>query len=131
MDHDILRKIMEVFSQENTRLKTEITALRKQLNLDKMKTDDKLIADILDKSVQKKPKKQRTKKQTVQIVEPVQDPTVSQPATVEEIPSLPPKGRPRKIRDRGEYQKAYQAAYRAKKKAEKESKMDLKPSEQQ
>lgn len=128
MDHDILRKIMEVFSQENTRLKTEITALRKQLNLDKMKTDDKLIADILDKSVQKKPKK---KKQTVQIVEPVQDPTVSQPATVEEIPSLPPKGRPRKIRDRGEYQKAYQAAYRAKKKAEKATKTDLKPSEQQ
>lgn len=128
MDHDILRKIMEVFSQENTRLKTEITALRKQLNLDKMKTDDKLIADILDKSVQKKPKKKKT---TVQVVEPVQDPTVSQPATVEEIPSLPPKGRPRKIRDRGEYQKAYQAAYRAKKKAEKAPKTDLKTSEQQ
>lgn len=98
MDHDILRKIMEVFSQENTRLKTEITTLRKQLNLDKMKTDDKLIADILDKSVQKKPKKKKT---TVQVVEPVQDPIVSQSATVEEIPSLPPKGRPRKIRDRG------------------------------
>lgn len=128
MDHDILRKIMEVFSQENTRLKTEITALRKQLNLDKMKTDDKLIADILDKSVQKKPKKKKT---TVQVVESVQDPTVSQPATVEEIPSLPPKGRPRKIRDRGEYQKAYQAAYRAKKKAEKAPKTDLKTSEQQ
>lgn len=128
MDHDILRKIMEVFSQENTRLKTEITTLRKQLNLDKMKTDDKLIADILDKSVQKKPKKKKT---TVQVVEPVQDPIVSQSATVEEIPSLPPKGRPRKIRDRGEYQKAYQAAYRAKKKAEKAPKMDLKPSEQQ
>jgi cell division septum initiation protein DivIVA len=106
MDHDILRKIMEVFSQENTRLKGEITELRKQLNSASAKNDDAIIAEVFAEK-----KKSRKKPVAVE-----SHPVVSQP---EVVPEMPKKGRPRTITDKSAYQRAYQAEYRAKKKAEK------------
>lgn len=110
MDHDILRKIMEVFSQENTRLKGEITELRKQLNSASAKNDDKIIAEVFAEKKTKKEKK-------VKVPQAVEShPVESQP---EVVPEMPKKGRPRTITDKSAYQRAYQAEYRAKKKAEK------------
>lgn len=123
MDHDILRKIMEVFSIENTRLKAEITELRRQLTSASAKNDDQIIAQVFAD----KKKGRKAKKAPVVAVESLESsPVVSQP---EVVPEMPKKGRPRTIEDRESYQRAYQAEYRAKKKAEKASKVVISESD--
>lgn len=109
MDHDILQRILQVFSEENTKLKQEVENLKKQLSREKSKVDDKLLSEVFDHPLPAKPKKEKTPP----VVEPVlaETPKLS-PAPVEELPE-------KQKQDRSEYQKKYQAEYRAKKKAEK------------
>lgn len=103
MDHDILRKVMEVFSAENTRLKQEVENLKKELNKAKSQVDDKLLSQVF----QEKPA-------------PVVSPTpklAPAPAEVE----VEEKRKPKELsKERLEYQRKYQAEYRAKKRQEKQ-----------
>lgn len=101
MDHDILRKVMEVFSAENTRLKQEVENLKKELNKAKSQVDDKLLSEVF----QEKPA-------PVQSQTPKLSPA---PAEIEE------KKKPKELsQERIEYQRKYQAEYRAKKRQEKQ-----------
>jgi hypothetical protein len=99
MDHDILQRILHVFSEENTKLKQEVENLKKQLTREKSKVDDKLLSEVFDKPL------------------PVKTKTTPVPAPA---PVTVPVPVPEK-QDRSEYQKKYQAQYRAKKKAEKDN----------
>lgn len=109
MDHDILQRILQVFSEENTKLKQEVENLKKQLSREKSKVDDKLLSEVFD--LPAKPKKEKTPP----VVEPVLAETPKLcPAPVEELPE-------KQKQDRSDYQKKYQAEYRAKKKAEKQN----------
>lgn len=105
MDHDILRKVMEVFSAENTRLKQEVESLRKELVKAKTQVDDKLLSEVF----QEKPA-------PVQSQTPKLSPA---PAEVEKHPLCCEEKR-KQSQERIEYQKKYQAEYRAKKRLEKQ-----------
>lgn len=101
MDHDILRKVMEVFSAENTRLKQEVESLRKELTKAKSQVDDKLLSQVF----QEKPA-------PVVSATPKLAPA---PAEIEEN-----RKKPKELsQERIEYQRKYQAEYRAKKRLEK------------
>lgn len=101
MDHDILRKVMEVFSAENTRLKQEVENLRKELSKAKTHMDDKFLSEVF----QEKPA-------------PVQSKTPKLAPAPVEVENI--KKAKELSAERIEYQRKYQAEYRAKKRLEKQ-----------
>ena len=95
MDQDILYRIMEVFSQENKKLKDRIMELEKQVARYKKQDDEKTLDDVF-------------KNLPDAIVAPTGP---MNPAPVSPVSET--------LNERQEYQRKYQAEYRAKKKQEK------------
>ncbi len=98
MDVDILQRVLQVFSEENTKLKKEIESLRSQLAKKKTLMDDSVLDEVF------------------------KDIIVPQPIEAE-IPKLKPAPitpTEEQLRKKEEM-RAYQKAYREKRKAEKES----------
>ena len=119
MDNELVRKLMEVFSSENQKLKMEIEDLKRQLVKSKNVCDDKLLAEVFANAPEKLKKAVRAKAEkteTSPLPAVAEIPKLS-PAPIEEVvPELPKKGRPKTSTvSRDEYQKKYQAEYRSKK----------------
>lgn len=95
MDQDILYRIMEVFSQENKKLKDRILELEKQVARYKKQEDGKTLDDVF---------------------KTLPDAIVAPTGQMNPAPVSPVS---ESLSERQEYQRKYQAEYRAKKKQEK------------
>jgi len=133
MDYDLIRKLTEVFSEENKKLRAEVEDLKKQITRAKGQADDKLLEEVFSKAAPEKLKKAiRAKVEKTECSLPVVEPIVeipvftSAPASLcDPVPELPKKGRPKTSTvSRELYQKRYQAEYREKKRAEKLAKLN-------